>query len=58
MANTTNSKASSKHRAKKKKITIRNQSNLAHAKKKTLEELHALGRCPKHLLHRLGIKGK
>ena len=42
MANTTNSKASSKHRAKKKKITIRNQSNLAHAKKKTLEELHAL----------------
>jgi hypothetical protein len=55
MPNTTNREVAMKHRAKKRKWTAKNQSNLANAKKKTLEDLHKLGRLPKSLYHRLGI---
>ena len=55
MANTTNHKVTTKHRLKKKKATIKNQSNLANAKKKTLMDMHELGRLPKALFYRIGL---
>lgn len=55
MPNTTNREVAHKHRVKKRKWTAKNQANLANAKKKTLEELHKLGRLPKSLYSRLGI---
>lgn len=55
MANTTDREVAHKHRAKKKKRTAKSQTNLANAKKKTLELLHDQGRLPKCLYHRLGL---
>jgi len=55
MPNTPCREVAHKHRIKKKKWTAKNQANLANAKKKTLEDLHKLGRLPKSLYHRLGI---
>jgi hypothetical protein len=55
MPNTTNREAAMKHRAKKRKWTAKQQEMLANAKKKTLEDLHKLGRLPKALYHRIGL---
>jgi hypothetical protein len=55
MANTTDREAAYKHRVKKRKWTAKNQSMLANAKKKTLEELYKQDRLPKFLYHRLGL---
>ena len=55
MANTTDREVAHKHRAKKRKWTAKNQAMLLNAKKKTLEELHKLGRLPKSLYSKLGI---
>lgn len=55
MPNTPDREVARKHRIRKKKWTARNQASLANAKKKTLEELHEMGRLPKSLFHRLGL---
>ena len=54
MANTPTREVAQKHRIKKKKWTAKQQAMLANAKKKTLQDLYALGRLPKSLYHRLG----
>lgn len=55
MPNTTNREVDQKHRAKKRKWTAKKQAMLVNAKKKTLEELHSLGRLPKALYSRIGL---
>jgi len=55
MPNTPNREVAQKHRAKKRKWTAKQQASLANAKKKTLENLHKLGRLPKSLYHRIGL---
>ena len=55
MPNTTNREVLQKHRVKKRKWTAKQQSMLANAKKKTLEDLHKLGRLPKFLYSRIGL---
>lgn len=55
MANTTDREVAHKHRVKKRKWTAKQQAMLTNAKKKTLEELHKLGRLPKALYHRIGL---
>jgi len=55
MANTPTREVAQKHRIRKRKWTAKNQAMLANAKKKTLEDLHKLGRLPKFLYHRIGI---
>ena len=54
MANTTDREVAHKHRVKKK-WTAKQQAMLANAKKKTLQDLYALGRLPKFLYHRIGL---
>lgn len=55
MPNTTNREVDQKHRVKKRKWTAKQQAMLANAKKKTLEQLHKMGRLPKALYHRIGL---
>jgi len=55
MANTPTREVAQKHRIRKRKWTAKNQSMLANAKKKTLEDLYKQGRLPKSLFHRIGL---
>lgn len=55
MPNTTNREVDQKHRVKKRKKTAKRQAMLMNAKKKTLEQLHKMGRLPKFLYSRLEL---
>jgi hypothetical protein len=55
MPNTTDHEVKQKHRKAKERWRRKSHASLANAKKKTLENLHKLGRLPKSLYHRIGL---
>ncbi len=55
MPNTTDYEVKQKHKKSKERWRRNSHASLANAKKKTLENLHKLGRLPKSLYHRIGL---